>query len=205
MTLFITYLRQKYILVFLFSFLFSFASAKGDDNFKYTSIPHSTTISYLDILTEGEITFNNDGVLVISNENEKVLYSTKENIKLQSGKKIVFKPGTKIEPKKGERLSASITDANIEEERELKTITHELSKLFNEKDSTKSSFNKNKDDRSVLFSSISCGLIIDNQQRRVGNIKTITQRFSANILKSEYRFFQTTSGFKPITVEVLRL
>jgi hypothetical protein len=213
MTLFITYLRQKFILVFLFGFLFGFASAKDNTTFKYTSIPESTTITSLDIATEGEISFRNDGILTISNENEKILYSTKEkvsygtkvNIKLQSSKKIVFKPGTKIEPKEGERLIASITDPDLEEDRSIIKIAPDLYELFNEEKNVKSSFNKNKDDRGVLFSSIADGLIVNNQQRRLGNIKYFTQQFSVNIILTKYYYLQITSRFTPETVKVLRL
>ncbi len=203
MTRFITSLRYKFIFIFVFIILFCFVSAKDNSNFEYTSLPESTTIPNLVILTGDEITLNNDGILVVSGESETFTYENKGKVELVATKKIVFKPGTRILP--GEVLKASITNSNIKEERSLRMITYELSKLFNKREA-KNVFNKDRDkNNTVLSSSKVYGVIVDNQQRRIGNTRTITHYFSANIFTSKYNFFQTTSGFKPVTVEVLRL
>lgn len=203
MTRFIASLRYFYILTLLCSFLYSSVSAKNDSNFEYTSVPESTTIPRLILLTGDEITFTNDGILVVLGESETISYKNNGKVELVATKKIVFKPGTRILP--GEVLKASITNSNIKEERSLRMITYELSKLFNKREA-KNVFNKDRDkNNTVLSSSKVYGVIVDNQQRRTGNIKIVTNNFSANYVTSKYNVCQTISGFKPETVEVLRL
>jgi len=206
MTRFITSLQYKYIYMLIFCFLFCFITAKGNSNFKYVSINEKQLTPSHVILTGDEITFNIDGIIVISDANESFLHETNRNAELKANNKIVFKPGTKIVPKKGEVLYASITNTNAKEERELKKITHELSVLFNEEEKTTNSISKNNDITSFfLGSSIAYALLVDNQQRKVGNIETTNQRFLAKNLTAKYPIIQIISGFRPETVLVLRI
>lgn len=206
---FITSLRYFYIFIFLFSILYSSVSAKDNSNSEYVSLSENTTIPNLIILTGDEITLNNDGILVVSGENETVLYETRGRIELQASKKIIFSPGTRIVPGEGEFLYASIIEEQEiekEDERRLLTfITFEFSKSFEKKEKAKGIYNKDRDKESTILCVSKVDGVIDNQQRRTGNIKTVNHHFSANYFTSKYHVFQTISGFKPETVEVLRL